>query len=78
MRIVETLYSGYLKLKNHVVKVEGNIEDNTMGKIKSTKEQALIYKTQRRALKIEGHLYLYVVIYRGCRFKFSDYFSCLI
>jgi ribosomal protein S24E len=47
-----------LKLKNHVVKVEGNIEDNTMGKIKSTKEQALIYKTQRRALKIEGHLIL--------------------
>jgi hypothetical protein len=43
-----------LKLKNHVVKVEGNIEDNTMGKIKSTKEQALIYKTQRRALKKKG------------------------
>jgi hypothetical protein len=61
-----------LKLKNHVVKVEENIEDNTMGKIKSTKEQALIYKTQRRTLKIEGHLYLYVVIYRGCRFKLKE------
>ena len=34
MRIVETLYSGYLKLKNHVVKVEGNIENNTMGEKK--------------------------------------------
>jgi hypothetical protein len=37
--------------------VEENIEDNTMGKIKSTKEQALtmIFKTLHRKLKIEQH-----------------------
>jgi len=58
MSITETLYSCYLEVKNHVVKVEGNMEDNSMGKIKSTKGQAMIYKTQRRTLKIEGHLIL--------------------
>jgi len=34
------------------------MEDNSMGKIKSTKGQALIYKAQRRTLKIENHLSL--------------------
>jgi hypothetical protein len=65
--------------KNHLSLAEVQVIGGELcsPKIKSTKEQALIYKTQRRALKIEGHLYLYVVIYRGCRFKFSDYFSCI-
>jgi len=40
-----------LKLKNHVVKVEENIEDNTMRKIKSTKEQALNLQNTTQSTK---------------------------